>query len=83
MSFNIKIIENRIRELDDVTMKYVMATDMCNGNTQAYTLVRIIDNNFEIILCKTMHDEGEFKKEVDNLVKYFNASYLVDETLFP
>jgi hypothetical protein len=26
-----------------------------------------------MLLCKTMRDEEEFKQEVENLAKYFNA----------
>ena len=35
--------------------------------------VMLLKKHSEILLTKTMRDENEFKQEVENLAKYFNA----------
>ena len=42
-------------------------------NTLAYCFGRKVDGVFEIMPAKTMRDIKEFKQEVENLAKYFNA----------
>jgi len=62
--------------LEKVTIKqpkYVMGIDTYDKDTLAYCLGRKVDGVFEIMLTKTMRDEKEFKQEVENLSKYFNA----------
>ena len=62
--------------LDKATIKqpkYVMGVDTYDKDTLAYCLSRKVDGVIEILLCKKMRDEKEFKQEVENLAKYFNA----------
>ena len=53
--------------------KYVMGVDTYDKDALAYCFGRKVDGVFEIMLSKTMRDEKEFKQEVENLAKYFNA----------
>lgn len=53
--------------------QYIISIDTYDKNVFAYCLSRKTNEVVEILLCKTMKDETEFKQEVDNLVKYFNA----------
>lgn len=62
--------------LEKATIKqpeYVMGIDTYDKDALAYCLGRKVDGVFEIMLVKTMRDENEFKQEVENLAKYFNA----------
>ncbi len=62
--------------LENATIKqpeYVMAVATYDKDALAYCFGRKVDGVFEIMLSKTMHDENEFKQEVENLAKYFNA----------
>jgi hypothetical protein len=62
--------------LEKATIKqpeYVMGVDTYDKDALAYCLIRKVDGVVEILLCKTMRDENEFKQEVENLAKYFNA----------
>lgn len=62
--------------LEKVTIKqpeYVMGIDTYDKDALAYCFGRKVDGVFEIMLAKTMRDENEFKQEVENLAKYFNA----------
>ena len=63
--------------LDKSTIKqpeYVIGVDTYDKDALAYCFGRKVDGVFEILLCKTMCDEKEFKQEVENLAKYFNAN---------
>lgn len=62
--------------LDKATIKqpeYVIGVDTYDKDALAYCFGRKVDGVFEIMLSKTMRDENEFKQEVENLAKYFNA----------
>lgn len=62
--------------LEKATIKnheYVMGVDTYDKDALAYCLSRKVDGVVEILLCKTMRDENEFKQEIENLAKYFNA----------
>ena len=62
--------------LEKATIKqpyYAMGVDTNDKDALAYCLSRKVDGVVEILLCKTMRDETEFKQEVENLAKYFNA----------
>jgi len=62
--------------LEKATIKqpeYVMGVDTYDKGALAYCFGRKVDGVFEIMLTKTMRDEKEFKQEVENLAKYFNA----------
>lgn len=63
--------------LEKATIKqpeYVMGVDTYDKYALAYCFGRKVDGVFEIMLAKTMRDEKEFKQEVENLAKYFNAN---------
>ena len=65
--------------LEKVTIKqpeYVIGVDTYDKDALAYCFGRKVDGVFEIMLSKTMRDEKEFKQEVENLAKYFNANVL-------
>lgn len=57
----------------DSNIKYVIGIDAYNKDALAYCLGRRLNGEFDVILAKTMRNENEFKKEVANLAKYFNA----------
>ena len=62
--------------LEKATIKlpeYVMGVDTYDKDALAYCFGRKVDGVFEVMLSKTMRDENEFKQEVENLAKYFNA----------
>lgn len=62
--------------LEKATIKqyeYVMGVDTYDKDALAYCFGRKVEGVFEIMLAKTMRDEKEFKQEVENLAKYFNA----------
>ena len=54
--------------------EYVMGVDTYDKDALTYCFGRKVDGVFEIMLAKTMRDENEFKQEVENLAKYFNAN---------
>lgn len=65
--------------LNKATIKqseYFISVDTYDEDAPAYCFGRKVDGVFEIILAKTMRDENEFKQEVDNLAKYFNADVI-------
>ena len=53
--------------------EYVIGVDTYDKDALAYCFGRKVDGVFEIMLSKTMRDEKEFKQEVENLAKHFNA----------
>ena len=62
--------------LEKATIKqpeYVMGIDTYDKDALAYCFGRKVDGVFEVMLSKTMRNEKEFKQEVENLAKYFNA----------
>ena len=62
--------------LEKATIKqpeYVMGVDTYDKDALAYCFGRKVDGVFEIMLSKTMRNEDQFKQEVENLAKYFNA----------
>ena len=69
----------RLALLEKATIKqpeYVMGVDTYDKDALAYCFGRKVDGVFEIMLSKKMRDEKEFKQEVENLAKYFNADVL-------
>ena len=52
---------------------YVIGVDTYDKNNLAYCLTRKIGDSIEVILSKVSREETEFKQEVYNLAKYFNA----------
>ena len=62
--------------LEEATIKqpyYAIGVDTYVKDALSYCLSRKVDGVIEILLSKTMRDENEFKQEVENLAKYFNA----------
>ena len=55
-------------------ISYTMGIDV--WDTPNYCLVRKCGDAIEIVLQKSLNDEIEFKKEVINLAKYFDANIL-------
>ena len=51
-----------------------MGINTYDKETMAYCLGIKKDGFFEVLLAKTMNDEKEFNEEVQNLVKYFDAT---------
>jgi len=68
MSANVGSIE------DATNVTYILGADAQKGDIFVYNLIRKTNKGLEIILSKRMTDKDEFKKEVNNLAKYFNAS---------
>lgn len=58
---------------------YYIGVDTYDKNALAYCLTRRLDGKTEIILLKTMASEKEFKEEVENISKYFNAKVLKED----
>lgn len=60
--------------------RFTIGADMYTDNSYAYCLSRISDKYVaELILLKTMRNLEEFKEEVSNIAKYFNANIYCDE----
>ncbi len=55
---------------------YSIGVDQYDKNVNVYCLIKKFNGETEIIIQKTIRDEDEFKQEVDNLAKYFNAKIL-------
>lgn len=53
---------------------YSIGVDTYDKKALAYCLCKTNDGKMEILLAKTMRVEKEFKQEVENLSKYFNAT---------
>lgn len=53
---------------------YSIGVDTYDKKTLAYCLCKNLNGTMEILLAKTMNKEKEFKQEVENLSKYFNAT---------
>ena len=54
-------------------IEYFIGIDTLDKRRNAYCLSREVDGVMEIVLSKTMNDKTQFKQEVENLSKYFNA----------
>jgi len=67
--FNKALLEKAIIKQPE----YIMGVDTYDKDALAYCFGRKVDGVFEIMLSKTMRDENEFKQEVENLAKHFNA----------
>jgi hypothetical protein len=52
---------------------FVIGVDTFDKKYLTYSLGRTDGDNLEIILHKSLKDDIEFKQEVENLSKYFNA----------
>jgi hypothetical protein len=53
---------------------YSIGVSTYDKNLSCYCLGRECNGKHEIILLKTIKDEIEFKQEVENISKYFNAN---------
>ena len=68
--------------LDKITVEkpyYCIGVDNYDKKALAYCLSRKVNENVEILLCKTMTNEDDFKNEVNNLSKYFNCDIIGSE----
>ena len=54
-------------------VKYTIGVDTYDKNFPTYCLCRLKGETVEVLLSKTMRDEKEFEREVQDLAKYFNA----------
>lgn len=62
-------------ELDDIaTPTYVIGTSTYDKKIFTYILLRKYENETEFLLLNQRNDETEFKKEVSDLAKYFEAT---------
>jgi len=52
---------------------YSIGVDTYDENSLAYCFCKHLDGKVEILLAKTMRSKKDFKEEVSNLSKYFNA----------
>lgn len=52
---------------------YSIGVDTYDEKSLAYCFCKHLDGKVEILLAKTMRSKKDFKKEVSNLSKYFNA----------
>lgn len=73
---NSKKLLKKIEELKSNPPLYAIGVDVYDTESMAYCLTKTTFGNIEIILAKTMTDEKKFKKEVNNLAKYFNAKII-------
>lgn len=60
---------------------WVISYDTYDKLALCYMLYRISGDNFEIVLSKVMRDETEFKQEIRNITRYFNARLIGDKEL--
>ena len=52
---------------------YSIGVDTYDEKSLAYCFCKHLDGKIEILLAKTMKSKKDFKEEVTNLSKYFNA----------
>jgi hypothetical protein len=52
---------------------YSIGVDTYDEKSLAYCFCKLLDGKVEILLAKTMRSKKDFKEEVSNLSKYFNA----------
>jgi len=53
--------------------EYFIGVDTYDKDFSTYSLVQKTNDRLFVLLSKTIRDKNEFKGEVDNLSKYFNA----------
>ena len=70
--------ELRLNEYISREYKYIITIGTYDEDTFAYIFYSKVGEDIRILLCKEMRDENEFKQEVENLAKYFNA-YIVKQ----
>lgn len=75
--FNSEKLNQAIEGIKKDSPKFKIGIDK-TGKFQSYCLVRAGNKNFTIILAKTMDNENEFDKEVENLKQYFNAELITE-----
>ena len=64
------------KDLDGKKPKFVIGVDTYDKKRLAYCIVRKFGSETVVMHQKTMKDEDEFREEVRNLAKYFNADTL-------
>lgn len=70
---------DKIKDQLKKNVDYMIGVDELDLNHHCYSLVMRVDGNSHFILSKDMKDGVEFKKEVENLSKYFNATIIVQK----
>jgi len=58
---------------------YAIGVDTYDKDNLAYCLTRKIGDTIEVLLSKVSREETEFKQEVENLAKYFEADIFESE----
>jgi hypothetical protein len=69
--FNKKLIEKAITNDKPC---YTIGVDIYDKNNLAYCLSKKVGDTVEVILSKVIREETEFRQEVENLAKYFDAN---------
>ena len=62
-----------------LSLDHVIGVDTYDKEAMAYSLIRRTVNGEEILLSKVMRNEADFKEEVNNLAKYFNAIFVEEK----
>lgn len=55
---------------------YIMGIDTYDEDILVYCLFRYVNGKFEILLNKKNNNKNEFKQEIENISKYFNAEII-------
>ena len=72
-----------LKKIKLLKVRYIIGVDSnYSENVFAYCLIRHCedDKSTDIILSKTMNDKNSFQSEVSNLVKYFDAELIEEES---
>jgi len=69
----VNLRSNIIADDDFQTPEIFMSIDTADKDTYVYCLWMKVGETLAVVQTKKMRDENEFKKEVDNLAKYFNV----------
>lgn len=77
--FNSELINKKIGGLSFSSPVYTIGIDTVNKKQMSYCLCKISGESMEILLAKTISKEAEFKRQVKNLSKYFNADIIEEE----
>ena len=70
------ITQNTLIKCKYIVFLYIPKGIMDKKDHCVYSLIRIIDNKKEVLLCKGSYDKEEIIKESENLKKYFNAQII-------
>ena len=65
-------------KLKDDAPTYSIGVDTHDEKSLAYCFCRHLNGKADLLLAKTMRSKKQFKEEVSNLSKYFNAEIYVE-----